>query len=106
MIDAFYRDDTTGTRCISTNPSTMSLNTANQIPGPYRVRKRMPTPGSRSRGRPLGVRRAAVFILALVWLALVWSLPALAAPPAELWPKWLAHHDASTASIDHTAWNR
>jgi hypothetical protein len=39
-------------------------------------------------------------------LALVWSLPSAAAPPAELWAKWQAHDDASTASIDHGTWNR
>jgi uncharacterized protein DUF547 len=39
-------------------------------------------------------------------LALVWSFPSAAAPQAELWAKWQAHDDASTASIDHAAWNR
>ena len=32
--------------------------------------------------------------------------PASAAPQAELWPKWLAHDDASTAHIDHGVWDR
>ena len=39
-------------------------------------------------------------------LALVWPLPATAAPAAELWVKWQAHDDASTAGIDYGAWNR
>jgi hypothetical protein len=47
------------------------------------------------------VPRAIIAILALVW-----SGPAGAAPEAELWPKWQAHDDASTASIDYAAWNR
>ena len=38
--------------------------------------------------------------------ALIWSLPVWAAPPAELWAKWLAHDDASSGMIDHAAWNR
>jgi hypothetical protein len=39
-------------------------------------------------------------------LPLVLSGPATAAPRAELWVKWQAHDDASTASVDHTLWNR
>jgi hypothetical protein len=40
-------------------------------------------------------------------LVLVCSAAAAeAAPPAELWAKWQAHDDASTASIDHAAWDR
>lgn len=49
-----------------------------------------------------------------VWAALagigmvtsVWSVPARAAPRAELWAKWLAHDDAAVASIDHSRWDR
>jgi hypothetical protein len=39
-------------------------------------------------------------------LTLVWSYPSAAAPQAELWAKWQTHNDASTAGIDHAAWNR
>jgi hypothetical protein len=39
-------------------------------------------------------------------LALVWSWPSAAAPPAELWAKWQSHDDASASSIDHGPWNR
>ncbi len=41
-------------------------------------------------------------------LALVsaWPLAGMAAPSAELWPRWQAHDDASTARIDHSAWDR
>jgi hypothetical protein len=41
------------------------------------------------------------FIAAII----VWSAAADAAPPAELWSKWQAHDDASTAKIDHARWN-
>jgi hypothetical protein len=43
---------------------------------------------------------------ALVMLALVWPYPTAAAPSAELWPRWQAHDDASTARIDHSAWSQ
>ena len=39
--------------------------------------------------------------------ALVFTLPsttASAAPKAELWERWTAHNAASTAAIDHSAW--
>jgi anti-sigma factor RsiW len=39
-------------------------------------------------------------------LLLICQVAAGAAPRAELWPKWLAHDDTSTAPIDHNAWNR
>lgn len=39
-------------------------------------------------------------------LLLAWSFSAQAAPRAELWTRWEAHDDASTASIDHSVWNR
>ncbi len=44
-----------------------------------------------------------------ILLALVFSLPSLtasAAPKAEVWPRWTAHDGASTATIDHAAWDR
>jgi hypothetical protein len=40
-----------------------------------------------------------VFLLAPMTMA-------TAAPRAELWPKWLAYDDASSARIDHSAWDR
>nr|CAK32602.1 hypothetical protein 17H9-28 [uncultured organism] len=39
--------------------------------------------------------------------ALVFTLPSMtasAAPEAELWERWTAHNAASTATIDHSAW--
>jgi hypothetical protein len=41
--------------------------------------------------------------------ALVFTLPSMtasAAPEAELWERWTAHNAASTATIDHSAWER
>ena len=32
------------------------------------------------------------------------ALPAVAAPDADLWPRWQAHDPESTATIDHAAW--
>ena len=42
-------------------------------------------------------------------MALVFTLPAVtasAAPKAELWERWTAHDAASTATVDHSAWDR
>jgi Protein of unknown function, DUF547 len=39
-------------------------------------------------------------------LMLICSAVAEGAPRAELWAKWQAHDDASTTTIDHSAWNR
>jgi hypothetical protein len=39
-------------------------------------------------------------------LVLAWPLAAATAPSADLWPRWQAHDDASTARIDHTLWDR
>ncbi|MEQ8250699.1 MAG: DUF547 domain-containing protein [Oceanibaculum nanhaiense] len=36
---------------------------------------------------------------------LLFSLPATAAPEAELWARWTVHNPAATASVDHTAWD-
>jgi len=44
-------------------------------------------------------------ILALL-LVVVFAPPAAAAPRAELWERWTAHDPASTASVDHAAWDR
>jgi len=38
-------------------------------------------------------------------LVLVWSAAADSAPRAELWDKWQAHDDTSTASMDHRPWD-
>jgi Protein of unknown function, DUF547 len=44
---------------------------------------------------------------ALACLAVLLPLtPSFAAPEAKPWPKWEAHDDASTASIDHGVWDR
>ncbi len=37
-------------------------------------------------------------------VGLMFSLSALAAPKAELWPRWTAHDAKSTAVIEHRAW--
>ena len=36
----------------------------------------------------------------------IYSTGAFAAPSAELWERWTAHDAASTATIDHTVWDR
>ncbi len=49
--------------------------------------------------------RAALGVL----MVLVFTLPSVtapAAPKAELWERWTAHDAASTATIDHSVWNR
>lgn len=43
-------------------------------------------------------------LLAIVWLGLA-GAPAIAAPQAELWPRWTAHDPQSSLNIDHTAWD-
>ncbi len=49
--------------------------------------------------QPVGLRPAA-------WLlAAVLAPAAIAAPKAELWDRWTAHDPASSAVIDHTAWD-
>ena len=48
---------------------------------------------------------AAVIALATAPAA-AFSLEALFAPSAKLWPRWSAHDAKSVASIDHAAWNR
>lgn len=49
-------------------------------------------------------RRAFVALLPASVL-LTAAVPALAAPSAELWPRWTAHDPASTLSVDHAAWD-
>jgi hypothetical protein len=51
-------------------------------------------------------RRVWAALAVIGMLTSVWSVPACAAPGAELWPKWLAHDDASVATIDHSRWNQ
>ncbi len=52
--------------------------------------------------------RPSFRLLSLAWLLLIFvAVPANAlfsAPRAELWERWVAHDEASTATIDHSAW--
>lgn len=41
----------------------------------------------------------------LVILLLFWSAPALTAPKADLWDRWLAHDPQSTLTVDHKPWD-
>ena len=54
--------------------------------------------------------RSALLASLLVLLALplggISSIEALFAPKAELWERWTAHDPDSTATIDHSAWDR
>ncbi|MES1950053.1 glutaredoxin 2 [Salinisphaera sp. S4-8] len=43
-------------------------------------------------------------VVALIVLCL-WSTAVLAAPAAKLWPRWQAHDENSTATIDHRAFD-
>lgn len=43
-------------------------------------------------------------VVFLAMLLLAGALPALGAPKADLWPKWLERNDASVERIDHAAW--
>ncbi len=52
--------------------------------------------------RPLTTVVAAIALA----LALLYTFAANAAPQAELWQRWTAHDPASTATIDHSAWQR
>lgn len=45
--------------------------------------------------------RAAIFLFAILF-----ALPVAAAPKADLWPRFAAHDEASTATVDHAPWNR
>ncbi len=49
--------------------------------------------------------RAAVALFAL-FAALIFVAPAMAAPSADLWPRWTKHDNASTRTIDHVAWTQ
>jgi hypothetical protein len=48
---------------------------------------------------------AGTALLAAI-LAIAMSASAAAGPAAELWPRWQAHAPDSTATLDHSAWNR
>ncbi len=55
------------------------------------------------------VSRTACRAVLGVLMALVFTLPSVtasAAPKAELWERWTVHDAASTATIDHSAWDR
>lgn len=39
-------------------------------------------------------------------LAILFALPATAAPKAELWPRFAAHVENATTAIDHAPWDR
>ncbi len=47
-----------------------------------------------------------VVIAVALALAMPYALAANAAPKAELWQRWTAHDPASTATVDHSAWQR
>jgi hypothetical protein len=46
------------------------------------------------------------FLSAFLTLAFALTLPhyAVAAPASKAWPRWEAHNPASTAAVDHSAW--
>jgi len=54
----------------------------------------------------LRLARIGVLGAAALLLGAVSSFEALFAPKAELWPRWIAHDEAATATIDHSVWNR
>ncbi len=54
------------------------------------------------------MRRAYPAVLGVL-MAVVFALPSVsasAAPKAELWERWTAHDAASTATVNHSAWDR
>lgn len=51
-------------------------------------------------------RRAALAAGLFMLLGAISPLETLFAPKAELWPRWQAYGPASTATIDHRAWDR
>ena len=55
------------------------------------------------------IMRTAYRAMLGILMAVVFALPSVtvsAAPKAELWERWTAHDAASTATIDHSAWDR
>ena len=57
-----------------------------------------------------GVGRLAARLVLLTGLALplggIDSFEALAAPSADLWPRWQKHDPAATQTLDHSSWDR
>ena len=51
-------------------------------------------------------RRLLILVVAVVAVSTAGLSVALAAPSAELWPRWQAHDPASTEVIDHREWTR
>lgn len=68
-----------------------------------RPRYRAPPGRNQAGAGPVCSRRAFAALAAGAMLAPAW---ARAAPSAELWRRWLAHDPASSAGIDHGAWDR
>lgn len=56
-------------------------------------------------GKQKGTRCSGAICAAATFI-LVLSPAALAAPEAELWPRWAAHDPTSRASIEHGPWSR
>ena len=55
------------------------------------------------------IMRTAYRAMFGILMAVVFTLPSVsasAAPKAELWERWTAHDATSTATIDHSAWDR
>ncbi|MGH6934177.1 MAG: DUF547 domain-containing protein [Dongiaceae bacterium] len=52
------------------------------------------------------MRRPVCRILIALAMVLTLAPAAMAAPKAELWPRWQAHVPGATAAIDHGAWDR
>ena len=55
--------------------------------------------------RRAGVNRPILTIMAVLALACCVTLPALAAPASEPWPRWQAHDAESNATIDYRAFD-
>ena len=49
------------------------------------------------------MRRTQIHVCAVI-AVLLFALPAVAAPKAELWERWTAHDPASTVQVDNSAW--
>ncbi len=49
--------------------------------------------------------RVAAALFALL-AGLIFVAPAMAAPSADLWPRWAKHDDSSSRTIDHAAWSK
>jgi hypothetical protein len=60
-------------------------------------------PAIRAAARPVRLVAIAIVVLATTGIA---SFQALFAPSADLWERWQAHDPASTATIDHSPWDR